>query len=587
MAGHSTRAALAALFTCASVLQAGAQSQFCPTVNGKLQLNYKEQPSLLFNAAEIEQAFPFRRAVETIVRSANPAFDQLSGDDQQKALEDFLSSMIQGFDNDAGFLVAKPSYVVVPVDDRLVNGNGEGRMTAAKMLDPTDSDFGMKPVGLFNRLDLADDKFTNCGEHRVVYTTPGGAAGRFLLIFEAAVPNPKFRLGDDAASKVGCRRIAEYWAGMTGKADPEIAQDLAQFYFEGKPGISPELDGKPVPVLSFRHLGGDGGKGQVRANMFVDNMNWQLREWLVQLSPSGLSFVPEPVKSNPIAELVKDDLAPFPIFALNSEAAIRKLHDDFIAHFTGDVGKKLVTEDSPQFNQVAGFAATVLDPPSAASRLITMTGMGSSTAFDEFQSVSQPGTTDRISLAENRIKSKLDAELAGSDITTQMLLERAESSTCSGCHDTSRGKIIGRAADETGQVVDVAFPQPAGRFVHIDEARNPSPALLDHFLPVRRLLMGQLLCDTTTSPQPSTTVSVPQIAAARPAYFADAIIDRLAPRSLPSATMSAGASALAAFNELSREERAPIAQAIAERVSAARAVEQQSPGAFVEVRRPH
>ncbi len=37
------------------------------------------------------------------------------------------------------------------------------------------------------------------------------------------------------------------------------------------------------PVVDFRNYGGDGNRGQVRGNMFMD-FPWQLREWLTQLT---------------------------------------------------------------------------------------------------------------------------------------------------------------------------------------------------------------------------------------------------------------------------------------------------------------
>ena len=71
----------------------------------------------------------------------------------------------------------------------------------------------MKPLAVFNRFDLAPADFAHCGEYRIVYgkENPAFAPNRFLLIFEASVPNP-----DPDEGEAGCRPITEFWAGLSG-----------------------------------------------------------------------------------------------------------------------------------------------------------------------------------------------------------------------------------------------------------------------------------------------------------------------------------------------------------------------------------
>ena len=86
-----------------------------------------------------------------------------------------------------------------------------------------------------------------------------------MLIFEAAVPNP-----DPAAGEEGCRPITEFWAGLSGFAsdDTEIAKRLSAFFYEGK--TDPSLAEPDMgPVVNYKNYGGDGSRGQVRGNLFM------------------------------------------------------------------------------------------------------------------------------------------------------------------------------------------------------------------------------------------------------------------------------------------------------------------------------
>ena len=59
----------------------------------------------------------------------------------------------------------------IEVQDRTL---AEGRLTVEELLDESNPDRGMKPVGLFNRFDLTPKDFGNCGEHRIVYAMGDG-----------------------------------------------------------------------------------------------------------------------------------------------------------------------------------------------------------------------------------------------------------------------------------------------------------------------------------------------------------------------------------------------------------------------------
>ena len=139
--------------------------------------------------------------------------------------------------------------------------HGESALTAKDLLDAQGPN-GMKPVGLFNRLDLAPKSLSNCGEHRIVYVkhNRGSIWNRFSLIFEAALPNPH-----PTNDIVGCQQVAALWSSLKSLSDEQVKQALVKFYYSGGPispgGLSFE------PVIDFRHFGLP--SGQVRANALV------------------------------------------------------------------------------------------------------------------------------------------------------------------------------------------------------------------------------------------------------------------------------------------------------------------------------
>ena len=68
----------------------------------------------------------------------------------------------------------------------------------------------MKPVAVFNRLDLLSDDGSDCGEQRLIFNlvpaqgNQGGINGQFTLIFEARYPNPNPSLdwGSDTGPQI-------------------------------------------------------------------------------------------------------------------------------------------------------------------------------------------------------------------------------------------------------------------------------------------------------------------------------------------------------------------------------------------------
>lgn len=614
---RTVAAAVAAMLAAAAPLGA-AESKFCKRgegAGGRIKLDYDVRPSLVvadetldvpmsaIGAGGEESAFSFARTLGAILKSAGQA-------DDATARAAFLGTMISGLDNDRELLLNPYSAVAVPVEDRLLpdgaDGIGEGSLDLRRLLDPNDPEFGIRPLALFNRLDLAPADWSHCGEYRIVYAMPnGGFEKRFLLIFEAMLPNPGFKANDAAASEAGCRPVAEFWAGLTGIAGTddqavrvERAKQLSQFYYGGAAGPLASF----APVVSFRHYGGDGGRGQVRANMFFER-GWQLREWLTPLTvgPNGptVAFVPETVKDNPISELYQDDLAGTPLAAANIASTTLALHAAFVEHFGTQVQDHLFVERSRNFRSLrSDLHQFDLGALNEDDILVTTIGLGSSRRFDDFQSASNPDENidEPSRTAGPKFRTMLELLLerpeqkpgGGPGLNAQdaqILLNRAEAGTCSGCHQTS-------PRDGTSFAAAVVKVKPDGTevrwpdvvaggpgFVHVDEARNLSVALEKHFLPVRRYMMGRHLCNDLPAAVPAAAVSA--------AAYVDAAIGRQFRAVGLAAPADAVQSPIAALAALPAADLAAAIDEMTGLRAAAREAEQAMPGAFVEARRPH
>ena len=506
--------------------------------------------------------------------------------------------------------------IQMPLDDR-----GEaGALSAADMLDES-SPTGMKPLALFNRFDLAPDNWSHCGEHRIVYgrerPNPNNPFDRFLLIFEAMVPNP-----DPGAGAAGCRRVAEFWAGLTGLDAAEQASRLSGFYYDGVTGHPDgdlvDADGNPAPVVSFRNYGGDGGRGQVRANAFMVQP-WQLREWLTQLTFAeagpALAFVPVTVKDNPLAELYHDTLASdTDVLAGNVPDAVANLHGQFVQALTASIGPRLLSETSAKHQELAeglqdydlGSAPAVGE----ATILLSTIALGNADMFNEHQSVSQgdedvPGAPLGSSVAVTQLLDQVGAAPTPSVTaqTGQTLLNRARAGSCGGCHMTAAGEIVRENPNSTV----VRWPDvAAGGFVHVLEpTRALSPALEDAFLPVRRYVLGRYLCETLAAepapapepvpvPEPLALAlaqeDLPVEAVTGGARYLDAIVGAYAQEvrgGAEAAAVAPDASLAAVVSDMSPAARDALRARVAGAIAVAREVELQRPGAFVATRRPH
>ncbi|HUJ60638.1 MAG TPA: hypothetical protein VLX92_19185 [Kofleriaceae bacterium] len=313
-------------------------------------------------------------------------------------------------------------------------------------VDPFDPNSGTEfvPVALTNRFDLAPTSGANCGEYRIVYAMKSSKIlGRGFYIFEGAMPNPNPALG-----LTGCLPIAEFWQSLSVVPSTQsLADKLEQFYYLGT-----AIPGVPA-VVDARHYGlytnGAYTAGQMRSNMFINGVQWHLREFKPDLVCDGTTSAPSctlmidhvSTKTNPAREL-----------------------------FDGTASL------APQF--VQDFPSNVKALAAGDLNAIGMTI--SNDLYNTYESVSELNTDVLYDQhADTTIESAIQAQIPpGSTLTVQDILRRASTQTCGGCHQLS---TVGNEAQLGGGLV---WPQSLG-FVQIDEQSHLSPALTDVFLPHR------------------------------------------------------------------------------------------------------
>jgi hypothetical protein len=495
--------------------------------------------------ADLESRFSFAKTIGKILTTAGVQDNAVNREALVKTM--FLSFNSNQFTNPL-------SGLPMVVQQR----PGDATISPADLLNPASPD-GLKPIGLFNRLDLAPADWSDCGEHRIVYA----AAGKLIfLIFEAKLPNP-----NPAAGKQGCRAVAQRWADASNAAVNQRNKLLDEFYYTGLPGFR--------SVVDFLNYGSF--LGQVRTNILGQGP-WQLREFRVLPVTTGqIAFLPGPVASNPLSGFYRDN--PIGIPLEQSERAA--FQSQFQAVYQNNL--RSIDETDPAATTDAQFRR----------KLINGLGAGFEFRFNEFQSNAQGGNEMPATAAGTAIKAAIPdtwtSPVGSRTIAEAELLNRAGAITCGGCHGLSAGKPIG-----TFNSAPITWPNvaPSG-FVHIsvqkDGAGNHviSQALTDFFIPFRKAVTEDILNTTTAMLQPVNLITrlasllVPQ-ANAQPAPP-----PRDQERAPSREQVENAALDLIRGRQRAPEEGARIAASVRRASDLAHAREQVTPGAYVEFRRPH
>jgi hypothetical protein len=400
--------------------------------------------------------FSFKHTIQAILKSGG-----LNDDDAAQV--EAVKSLIQTFEKE------REKH---PIGGRFVEfkKRAERDLIAKRMLDK-ESPEAMIPIGLFNRLDQAPLGWGYCGEHRIVYAKKtqeshgvNGSPGRFFLIFEAAVPNPRPEFG-----KEGCRPIAEMWQSLKTKTDrDDIAKSLLDFYYSG---IS-NANGSIRQVLHIDHFGDL--FGQVRGNFFMEDP-WQLREW--HIDPLTGSFRMHVLGTNPQPGLYG---SPNPLLP---PMMVKGFQDNFVESVL------------PQLLEADSKLIGVSDIEDQKALLIKNIGiLGSTVApWDDFVSNSQKPygePHDPEQVAEGAFKDKIKEAIEkanGPNVSPDQILVRAGAMSCGGCHHFSSRREIGRNS-ASGKIM---WPESID-FVHINEKSELSKLLKDFFLADRCEKMNEI-----------------------------------------------------------------------------------------------
>jgi hypothetical protein len=369
------------------------------------------------------------------------------------------------------------------------------------------------PIIITNRFDLAPANGQTCGQYRIAFgkgkgqdplTTAGNPLllNRTLMIFEAVLRNPHPEKG-----LVGCAKVVEYWAALSGEDDPaKRAEALDYFFFHGLKSFGPAIrynnfTGK-VDAQTGVQL-----SGQIRTNGFMfdeGGQPWQLREYNTgkHCTGSGSSRTCQlrvkmvMPKVNPYASLFDDN---------NTSPDAQAFQDPnnpggFIAQIPS-----LLEPDINLIN-MNGLSANYNGGQSTSSPTLTLTGG----PFDDTNYLKAFNPKGAFAA---KIQAKLDA--LGSNIPPLGVVRRAQTQACAGCHELStktafafggappsavtglsEGGIIGNGMVWPEAALGVDTSSQPGGFPPINSFTQTSEVRL---LP----LQSGVTCDTTCTADPT------------------------------------------------------------------------------------
>jgi hypothetical protein len=324
------------------------------------------------------------------------------------------------------------------------------------------------PIGLFNRFDQAPENGAHCGEYRIVYAKESGVAStsdRNLLIFEAVLPNPHPQQG-----LKGCQQIVDTWGDLSSVSSVSArATALEHFYFDGSGVIG--------PVISVTNFGDNPlSAGQIRTNQFSNTTTgWSLREFKLLRSCSGGSctaprFTPVSDKNNAFGPLFS------PTSTLSNAAA-------FVSFFPSQVPSLTSTS----------LAALDISVPDVFN---TGQSQASGATAAEMRYVDQLGPLP--STLRSSVQSALTS--AGSSLTVDDILLRAQALTCAGCHRLNNNVALGGGLTWPASLGFTHVTERETEIVGGEERYRISDTLINVLLPARQQILEDFI---NNRPHPS------------------------------------------------------------------------------------
>jgi hypothetical protein len=331
----------------------------------------------------------------------------------------------------------------------------ESQISTTNPFTGTDGNDKMIPVALSNRFDLAPNDGANCGEYRIVFAiNPANIefASRFLMIFEATMPNP-----NPSEKLKGCLPVAQFWDSLSDPTitEAEFASKLQSFYFDGLPVGDGGVPFPPVIQAANYGIGfpTNTNTGQIRLNMLSDQGNWELRQFeLLQDCPDGgdctLTASNTFVANNPFADLFAPD------------------------------GGTLTTFQQEFLSQVPTLAAATIPVIAMTTPDIDNGGESDESGLQLQDYLTAAAGNTALTTAIQGALDKLD-----SGLTPNNILNRATTQSCAGCHELSPGTNLGGG---------LTWPDSNG-FVQVEETGQQSPALVQSFLPFRSSVLTKFI----------------------------------------------------------------------------------------------
>jgi len=386
--------------------------------------------------------FGLRRTVKAIIDTSEGA---------ASTPEAFIASLLGTFDD--ATRVNADSTLTIPVDVR----PGEAALSPADLLDPANAK-GLRVVGIFNRFERIPAMGEFCGSARLVYIMPTDASNgsTLALMFDAAIPNPNM-----AAGREGCRVVAEFWAGLSDIDDPaERAAALETFFYVG----TAELPAA-VKFANFQ------ANGAITTDHFINGVKWQMRSFNTGLDADTLPIARSVRLNAPLTEFFDSDFDPAaagPAWADTDPAVFATTRTAFQQDFTAMQVARL---SAPE---VSGNALT-------AQSIVLGFGVGFGNPYRDFQSDSDDSDNGALA-ADATFLASITTALGDTDLTAEVVLNRANALTCGGCHYSAIGDQVGVDGNDAPVMWPAAAP---GGFVHINENGEISDLLATYWLPDR------------------------------------------------------------------------------------------------------
>ena len=335
-----------------------------------------------------------------------------------------------------------------------------------EFFDPDNENY-LDLVAIVNRIDAARVQVDTCGEVRFIFSKKpldegANEGNNYYLIFESAIRNPYLEkhseVGQIGSISVGipsdCFTIAKDWLNLSAsESKAQLTIDVMSFI------------NKYPEFFDWRSFG-KYGKGKVAAHM--DNLDggdgWILRQWKIGDQDQSLKLLDSNLSTTlPLEEPFKSRYESSTEFTLKTfpSLAFSELNPQ-----TAFLFKNLTIQEFI-INNIFGIENYYLNLP---YKII--------------------GYSQEIDLGfVKEYKKHLDTyakyrPLSLGFLTGEMLANRLNASTCSGCHKTSSTNLIAG-----GNV-----KWPVTNFVHFFHDGSLSDALISYFLPFRKEIFINLLC---------------------------------------------------------------------------------------------